>query len=69
MQEIEPRSITLKAARINAGLMQEEACKKLHISKYQLSRYENGKQVVPLEVAWSMSTVYKIPLHCLDPGR
>lgn len=34
--------ITMKAARINAGLTQENAAKKMDISKKTLSRWENG---------------------------
>lgn len=34
--------ITLKAARVNIGLMQHEAAEKLGISRATLQNYENG---------------------------
>lgn len=68
MAEMEPRSISLKAARVNKGLTQTEACKRLHITSYLLSRYECGKQDVPLGVAWNMSALYGVPLVCLAPA-
>ena len=36
-------AITLKAARVNAGLTQAEAAAKLRISPEALSRWEKGK--------------------------
>lgn len=35
--------VTLKAARINAGLTQEEAARKLGVSEYSVSNWERGK--------------------------
>ena len=37
------RKITLKAARVNAGLTQDEACNRLHISKSTLVAWEKNK--------------------------
>lgn len=34
--------ITLKAARVNAGLTQEEAAEKMHVSRSTLRSWENG---------------------------
>ena len=34
--------ITLKAARVNAGLTQEEAAKRMHIAQSTLRNWENG---------------------------
>ena len=36
-------SITLKAARVNVGLTQEEVAKKLGVSKYTIGNWENAK--------------------------
>lgn len=35
--------VTLKAARINAGLTQAEAAQKLNVSKDSISNWERGK--------------------------
>lgn len=37
--------ITLKAARVNAGLTQKDASKKLNISNRTLCSWENGKTI------------------------
>ncbi len=37
--------ITLAAARVNAGLSQDEAAKRINVSKETLSNYERGKTV------------------------
>jgi transcriptional regulator with XRE-family HTH domain len=54
------RFLTLKGARINAGLTLEQAANKLGISKYILSNYENSRSQVTLSVAWRMKAVYKL---------
>lgn len=38
--------ISLAAARVNAGMTQEEVAKKMHISKQTIGNWENGK-VIP----------------------
>jgi transcriptional regulator with XRE-family HTH domain len=47
-----------KAAREAAGLSQEQAAEILHIGRRTLSDYENGKTLVPPDVALDMSKVY-----------
>lgn len=53
--------ITPAAARVNAGLNQEEAAKKLGISKATLVNYEAGKTVPGWDVALRMEEVYQFP--------
>ena len=50
--------ITLKAARVNAGLTQKEAAAKIGISKQTLSAYENGKRFPEPEVIRRVEEVY-----------
>nr|DAT97885.1 MAG TPA: Helix-turn-helix XRE-family like protein [Caudoviricetes sp.] len=45
---IEVPKITLKAARVNAGLTQKEAAKKIGISYQTLSEYEKDESKVKL---------------------
>ena len=35
--------ITLAAARVNAGMTQEEVAKEMHVSKNTIVNWENGK--------------------------
>lgn len=55
--------ITLKAARVNAGLTQQEAAEKLGISYQTLSRYEGESGNVRQEMLKKMSELYKIPIE------
>lgn len=68
MEEIKARSIKLGAARVLSGMTQEEAARKLGLTKYALSRYENYKKVVPIDVAAEMARVYKVPARLIDFG-
>ena len=54
-------TLTLKAARVNAGLTQAQAAKKLGVSKYTVSNYERGLTHPTVEIANRMEIVYGIP--------
>lgn len=53
--------ITLKAARVNAELRQEEAAKLLDVTGKTLRNYEQGITAIPGHVLKKASIVYKIP--------
>ncbi|EEM02464.1 helix-turn-helix domain-containing protein [Bacillus pseudomycoides] len=53
--------ITLKAARVNAGLKQDEAAVFLDVSGKTLRNYEQGITAIPGHVLQKASIVYKIP--------
>lgn len=54
--------ITVKAARVNAGLTQKQAADKLGITPQTLSQYEkNG--VVKFKVIKKMAEIYKMPVE------
>lgn len=53
--------ITLAAARVNAGLNQQEAAQKLGISKATLQNYEAGKTVPDWDMVHKIGTVYQYP--------
>lgn len=57
--------LTLKAARINAGLTQKEAAKKLGVSYQTLSRYENEPTKMPVRVAIEACGLYKVNFDSL----
>lgn len=53
--------ITLKAARVNLGLNQKEAAKKIGISPDTLSNYERGKSFPDVPTILRIEQAYNIP--------
>ena len=54
-------AMTLKAARINANLKQEEAAKKLGITTDTLSNWENGKTFPNVPQIKRIEDLYGLP--------
>ena len=50
--------ITLRAARVNKGLTQEEVAKKIKKSKNTVVNYENGKSVPDIETGKALAALY-----------
>ena len=50
--------ITLKAARVNAGLTQEEVAKKVKKSKNTIVSYENGKSSPDMVTGKALAALY-----------
>lgn len=61
--------ITLKAARVNAGLTQKEAAKKLGISNQTLSRYEKDASDLKMSMIWKLCDLYGITSDALFLGK
>lgn len=57
--------ITLKAARVNAGLTQKEAAQGIGISAVTLSSYEKGHTSPRQTVRVRMAAVYGVPVELL----
>ena len=53
--------ISMAAARVNAGMTQEDAAKALHITKQTLVNWEKGITQPKIEQAENMSVLYGIP--------
>lgn len=53
--------ISLKAARVNAGLTQKQASKKLGISQTTLQSYESGATSPTMNMVNLMSELYNFP--------
>lgn len=51
-------AITLKAARVNAGLTQKEAARKLDISKGTLASYEMYRTIPNVDTAQKIADLY-----------
>lgn len=57
--------ISIKAARVNAGLTQEEAARQLGINPNTLARYEKESDKLTLELLKKLSELYRIPADFL----
>ena len=57
--------ISLRAARVNAGMTMDEACEGLKISKTTLMNWENGRTLPDADKAIELSSLYRIPLENL----
>ena len=53
--------ISMAAARVNANMTQQEAAKKLGISKATLQNYEAGKTVPDWDMVHKIGSVYQFP--------
>ena len=54
--------ITLKAARVNAGLTLKEAAEGINVHLQTLHNWETGKTVPSIEHARALSSLYNFPL-------
>lgn len=61
--------ITIKAARVNAGLTQRQAAKLLGINPDTLSRYESGRSVPRVDMIEKMSKLYCIDKQYIFLGK
>ena len=59
---MENLTITLAAARVNAGMTQDEAAKALHVTKQTLVNWEKGAAEPRISQARAISDLYKMPL-------
>lgn len=53
--------ISMAAARVNAGMTQDEASKELHVTKQTLVNWEKGATQPKVDQAERMSELYGIP--------
>ena len=58
--------MSLKAARVNAGLSQKEAAKKLGISNKTLCNWENGKTFPDQPMIEKICSLYGIAYDMID---
>lgn len=52
--------LTLKAARVNAGMKQKQAAKALNVSNKTLCNWENGKSIPKADKVHMICNLYKI---------
>lgn len=58
---MEKLQISLAAARVNAGLTQEDVAKKMQKSKQTIVNWEKGKVVPGIPEVEMLSRIYNIP--------
>lgn len=58
---MEELRITLAAARVNAGMTQEDVCKEIHVTKNTLVNWEKYATQPRIDQAELLSKLYKIP--------
>ncbi len=58
----ETLQISLKAARANVNLTQDDVCREMHITKKTLGNWETGKVKIPFISLYALSNFYKIPI-------
>ena len=57
--------LTLKAARVNRGLTQEEVAKKVKKSKNTIVSYEKGKSTPDIETGKTLASLYGVSVDDL----
>ena len=60
----EPK-ITLKAARVNVDLMQDEAAERMGKSKQTIVNWEDGKTPIKYVDLMKLSEIYSMPIQYL----
>ena len=65
MIDEKPFQITLAAARVNAGLSQEEAGKRIGVDRTTIVKWESGKVIPRTPYIIAMATIYNVPLEYL----
>lgn len=58
--------VSLKAARVNAGLSQDVACERIGISRQTLSKYESGETSPTVQTLKTMCRVYSVPMDAIS---
>lgn len=64
-----PPKISLKAARVNAEMLQEVAAAKLHIDVATLRSWETGKTAPGYDKFMQMCKLYKYPADFIFCGK
>lgn len=54
--------ISLAAARVNAGMTQEDVAKRMHVSKNTVINWEKGKVSPAFSTLQVLSALYRIPI-------
>lgn len=58
--------VSLKAARINAGMLQKDAARALDVAPETLANWENGKTAPRATTLPKLSELYRVPIDCIS---
>lgn len=58
---MEKLQISLAAARVNAGMTQEDVAREMHISKQTVVNWEKGKVIPGIPEVEMLAKIYNIP--------
>lgn len=61
--EVEKLQITLAAARVNAGMTQEDVSREMHVSKQTVVNWEKGNSEPTISQSRLLSRLYNMPLE------
>lgn len=64
-----PPKITLEAARVNAGLQQKDAARRMGITPATLRSWENGATMPDVDKAQALSKLYNYPISYIFFGK
>lgn len=62
-------AISIKAARVNAGLTQNEVAKAIGKSKTTIVSYESYTTIPDIQTAQAMATLFKMPVDDIRWGQ
>lgn len=57
--------VSLKAARVNANMLQSDVAEKLGVSKESVANWENGKTAPRSTMLVRLCDLYKIPIDAI----
>lgn len=60
---MEKLQISLAAARVNAGMTQEDVAREMHVSKNTIVNWEKGKVIPNFATLNTLSSLYRIPAN------
>ncbi|MBR7928247.1 helix-turn-helix transcriptional regulator [Aerococcaceae bacterium zg-ZUI334] len=60
--------MTLKSARVNAGLTMKEASNLIGVHHQTISKYEKDSSDIPLSLLHRMSEIYRMPIDNIFLG-
>lgn len=60
---MEKLQITLAAARVNAGMTQEDVSREMHVSKQTVVNWEKGNSEPTISQSRLLSRLYNMPLE------
>lgn len=57
--------ISLAAARVNAGLTQDDVAKEMHVGKQTIVNWEKGLSEPKISQGMELSRLFNLPLDCI----